>query len=158
MSLIIKDMPTFKEIELKRGPFMGLDYGQKYIGLSISDPARTLAVPKTILYSQEMKKNLQAVLSVSEEYNISALVVGWPVHMSGEKSQMCDRVENFVRILSAQVNCPIFLLDERCSSKTTWSLPDVSEKRSRKSKKPDFREDDLAATVLLQGFLDLYKS
>ena len=130
---------------------LGLDYGRKRIGLSISDENACLASPLPFYKRVYLRKDLYALATIAKEQHAGTLVIGLPLNMDGTKGKMAREVEAFARELQAVVKRPVELYDERLSSAEAERV--LLEGHVKRQKRRQLR-DGLAATVILQGFLD----
>jgi len=140
------------------GRFMGIDYGTKRIGVSISDENRTLAFPKEIILNDSSTFNNLG--DIIKKENIKQIVIGESVDFSGKLNALSGRIEVFILELKEKFNLPIYKQKEFLTS--------VEARRSKDSKK-DFnqaqshskvkqiksgRVDASAAALILQRYLD----
>jgi putative holliday junction resolvase len=116
---------------------MGIDVGERRIGVAISDATRTLARPLTDL--------------AAEDDSVSTIVVGLPVRLDGSASEQTSRVTAFVAALKKKISVPVVTVDERLSSVEAESRIAVTSKDWRERKK---KLDAAAAAVILQDYLD----
>jgi putative holliday junction resolvase len=123
---------------------LGIDYGEKRIGLAISDESATFARELTILSPKEFWESIRNTIGENE---IKQIVLGWPLNMSGEMTEKTREVESFKLRLEKETALPVEIIDERLSSQMAQA--------SRGSKKD---LDSLAAQILLQNFLDKNKN
>jgi putative Holliday junction resolvase len=139
---------------------MGIDLGQRRIGLAISDATATLARPlKTIERNASDEQAADALSSAIEATNaelggedaIGCLVVGLPTRLDGSPSEQTARVRKMVALLSIRIAVPIVLQDERLSSHEAEERLAVWEKDWKKRKA---RLDAASAAVILQDYLD----
>jgi putative Holliday junction resolvase len=136
---------------------VGLDIGEKRIGMAISDLTGTLARPLGVLHPAGLEVDALDVVSreitrlAEEEDGVRAIVVGLPRRLDGSPTEMTPRVEKFATQLRARTNLSVTLQDERLSSVEAESRLAVRDKdwRSRKAKL-----DAAAAAVILQDYLD----
>ena len=136
---------------------VGLDVGEKRIGIAISDLTGTLARPLGVLRPSGLELDALDVVAreiarlAAEEDGVSAIVVGLPRRLDGSPTEMTPRVERFARQLESKTSLPVALQDERLSSREAESRLAVRDKdwRSRKAKL-----DAAAAAVILQDYLD----
>jgi putative Holliday junction resolvase len=142
---------------------MGIDLGQRRIGLAVSDATATLARPlKTIERSASDEQAADALSRAIEATNaelggedaISCLVVGLPTRLDGSPSDQTARVRKMVALLATRVAVPIVLQDERLSSHEAEERLAIREKDWRKRKA---RLDAASAAVILQDYLDAAK-
>lgn len=119
--------------------YLGIDWGEKRIGLALADEETCLALPfKTVA-------NLNELLTVIEEEEIDEIVIGSPKKMSGEAANNPLWL-NFVENLKAKGGKPVVFLDERLSSLAADALGG--------QKKEVASRDEIAATIILQDYLD----
>lgn len=137
---------------------IGIDFGLKRIGLSISDPGNTFALAlKTVqCFPKDLKKTVDSLLQelAKEDLSlekISQFVVGYPIHLSGNKSDMCKHIDEFAKILQDKTEISVHLADERLTSKAAESLlSPLSLNRKKRSQCVDV----VSATIILQSFID----
>jgi putative Holliday junction resolvase len=130
------------DLELKI--YLGVDWGEKRIGLALGDSETGLATPfKTV-------SDIQALVKTAAEENADILVVGQPIKMRGIKDGLAMNFLTFVEDLKSRLpDKEIVLVDERLSSKAADALPGGGLKASR---------DEVAAMLILQDFLDKSKN
>jgi putative Holliday junction resolvase len=137
--------------------FVGLDIGEKRIGVAVSDVSGTLARPLGVLRPSGLDVDALDVVSTeiarlaAEEDGLGEIVIGLPRRLDGSPSDMTPRVEHFARRLQTKTSLPITLQDERLSSREAESRLALRDKdwRSRKA-----RLDAATAAVILQDYLD----
>ena len=133
------------------GRLLAIDYGEKRLGLAISDPNQIISKPlKTLILSdsQHIYNELEKIIS---DYEIQKLIIGLPIGMDGKNTQQTSKVEAFKENLQNKIGIPIILFDERLSS--------VSAKKSLisqgiKTGHNKSKIDQTAAAIFLQHFLD----
>ncbi len=123
---------------------LGIDYGEKRIGLAVSDESLTLARELEILSPNEFWKQ---ILNLIKEHNLNLIVLGWPLNMSGEQTEKTKEVENFKLKLENKTGLKVEVMDERLSSQMAGNLPGGRKK-----------VDSLAAQIILQNYLDKQKA
>jgi putative Holliday junction resolvase len=138
------------------GRIIGLDIGERRIGVAVSDPTGTLARPVTTLRTTGLDGNalqvsLAEVTRLAEDDPLEAIVVGLPRRLDGSPNAMTPRVERFAARLRDRVQVAVFLQDERLTSMEAESRLAEREKdwRARKA-----QLDAAAAAVILQDYLD----
>ena len=136
---------------------VGLDVGERRIGVAVSDVTGTLARPLGVLRATGLAADAVQVAAAEiarlagEEDGVASIVVGLPRHLDGTPSDMTPRVEQFARQLEARIALPVVLQDERLSSREAESRLALREKDWRVRKE---RLDAAAAAVILQDYLD----
>ncbi|MFZ5943349.1 MAG: Holliday junction resolvase RuvX [Bacillota bacterium] len=130
---------------------MGLDVGEKRIGIAVSDPLKITAQSIETLNRENLKKDINYILKLAQEYNVEELVVGLPKNMNGTIGPQAEKVKEFVEHLLRIKGIKVKYIDERLSTvaaEKTLISGDVSRKKRKQV------IDKLAATVILQTYLD----
>lgn len=127
---------------------LGIDYGEARVGIALSDPMQIIASAREIIEHQNDDEFvIKAILEIIDAEKVSKVIVGLPLNMNGSIGFQAERVYQFIDSLKKQTDIPIFLEDERESSKKVKEiLKDIKSK--------DQRIDDRAAAVILQNYLD----
>ncbi len=133
------------------GPLLGLDYGTKRIGFAMCTPEQTMAVPLENYDRRNEAIDTKHVQALCEEYRLVGIVVGLPVHTDGTESHMSRQVREYGEKLRDATGRPLVFWDERYTSHAAEESLIAMEQSSRTWKG---RVDMLAATILLQSFLD----
>lgn len=133
------------------GVLLGLDYGTKRIGIALSTPEQTLACPLETYTRRNKQLDALHIRQLTADYRVVGLVVGLPVHMSGDEGGKAREARAFGKWLGDETGCPVCYWDERfTSSMAEEHLQAVSLTK----KKRDKARDALAAQLILQSFLD----
>ncbi|MFW5981312.1 MAG: Holliday junction resolvase RuvX [bacterium] len=133
---------------------MGLDYGDKTIGIAISDKMGWTAQNKGVIRRQNLTVDLEELKEYMEEYQVEEIVVGLPLNMDGSKGKRVEKTQDFINFLKKRIDLPIKVWDERLSSKQAESIlleADLSRKKRKKV------IDQVAAAIILQSYLDANK-
>jgi len=133
------------------GRLLGIDYGDRRIGISTSDTMGMVATPKKTIHYTSQKAAISEIAELIKELEISKIIVGLPLHMSGEEGELVDKVRAFVEKLKTKTEMPIELWDERLSSAQAQAT--MHEMNVRQEKKKQL-VDQLAAQLILQSYLD----
>jgi putative Holliday junction resolvase len=136
---------------------IGLDVGERRIGVAISDGTGTLARPVGTLRPAALDQRAVQMATdevarlAAEDGGVDAIVVGLPRRLDGTPTEMTSRVETFAERLRIRTGLPVTLQDERLTSREAESLLARREKdwRARKA-----RLDAAAAAIILQDYLD----
>ncbi len=140
---------SFKNIP-KQGRILGIDYGEKSVGVSITNLSQSIANPFTQIATHEIFGN-QGILTLINQERAVAIVFGWPIYMDGSHSPMCEKVSHVAKVIhDLYPNLPIFGWDERLTSKETDNF--LGSVFSSFSKKQD-KKDKVAASLILSSFL-----
>jgi putative Holliday junction resolvase len=133
------------------GRILGIDYGTKRIGVAVSDPMRIIAQGLTTL---ECKSTAQAIVRIKEiiaDYGVTAAVVGYPLTLAGGQSSTTKKAKEFSKVLEAELQLHVGLMDERFTSKLAiGAMRDMGKSASRNKG----MVDKIAAAIMLQTYLD----
>ncbi len=130
---------------------MGLDIGKKTIGVALSDPAGITAQPVTTIKRTTLSKDMEEVLGLAAEHEVTSIVAGLPLNMDGSRSPQTEFVLKFLEKLKERTDMPVKTWDERLSTVAVERLLIEGEMRREKRKEV---VDKLAAAYILQGYLD----
>ena len=132
--------------------YLGLDIGDRTIGIAVSDPLGLTAQGVETIRRKNLEKDLARLGELMEQYETRSLVSGYPKNMNGTEGDRCEVVKAFLEKVKKQYpDVEIALWDERLSTvATTRALleGDVSRKKRKKV------IDKMAAVFILQGYLD----
>ncbi|MBI2104902.1 MAG: Holliday junction resolvase RuvX [Candidatus Omnitrophica bacterium] len=130
---------------------LGLDVGDRRIGIAVSDPLGLTAQRVSVLERRGMSRDLEAVQALAEQYGASAVVVGLPLTMRGERGVQAGKVTAFAEALRRRVAVPVEFVDERLTTvQGARALRETGA--SRRARKAAI--DQVAAQLILQDFLD----
>jgi len=132
------------------GRVLGLDLGDARIGVAISDDRQRIAVPLGTVRTGA-PADVKAIADLVHGHGVTLVVIGHPLHLSGEAGERAHHAERFAEALDAFLDVPVLLQDERLSS--------VEADRALREAGASGRErrrtvDRSAATVILQAWLD----
>ena len=132
------------------GRVLGLDLGDARIGVAISDDRRRIAVPLGTVRTGA-PGDVKAIADLVHGHDVTLVVIGHPLHLSGEAGERAHHAERFAEALDAFLDVPVLLQDERLSS--------IEADRALREAGASGRErrrtvDRSAATVILQAWLD----
>jgi putative Holliday junction resolvase len=134
------------------GRVLGVDVGTVRVGLALSDPTGTLASPLETLRRAKNNSDLDRLAALVAEHEVTEVVVGEPVHLSGASGASAADAGNYAQELADRIpDVPVILIDERLSTVTAASHLREGGIDSRKQR-PVI--DQAAAVVILQQFLD----
>ena len=137
---------------------LGIDFGERRIGLALSDPTETLATPLPTLKRRAGKRPpWKELTEIVQARGVGALVIGLPLGLDGEETEWCRAVRDFGTTLSERMGLPVHYVDERMTSvraeRAIRSLGLPKKKREEKG-----RIDAAAAVLILQHWLDSHRS
>lgn len=136
------------------GRILGIDFGERRVGLAISDPTATIAQPLPPLTRRPGKRPpVEAIARIAEQHEATGIVIGLPLTLEGEESEWTRTVRAFGERLAERTGLPVHYVDERLTSvraeRAVRSLGLPKRERERKD-----RVDTAAAMLLLQAYLD----
>ena len=149
-------MPVLDPLALKAAlprnrRLLGLDLGEKTIGLAISDGSLTVATPLETVRRSKFTADAARLIAVCTERQVGGLVVGLPVDMHGGEGPRCQSVRQFAANLLEKIDLPLAFWDERLSTvAVTRAMIDADMSRARRGQVVD----KAAAAYILQGLLD----
>ena len=127
---------------------LGLDIGDKRIGVALSDPQGILASPLTIIDRSDEGACIKSIIDIIEQNQVGKIIAGLPFSMDGSIGKQADKVKTFVEELRSHTEVPVEFRDERLSTVSAKRLM-LMVGKSRKT-----RDDAVAAAFILQGYLD----
>ena len=131
---------------------LGLDVGDRRIGLAISDPNGKIAVPLRVLRRVALEQDIAAIAALVKAEEVERVVAGLPLRLDGSVGSQAESVQEFVRRLLPAVGVPVTLWDERFSSVQADELLRHDDRRASRRGKAE--QDALAAAIILQAYLD----
>jgi putative holliday junction resolvase len=135
---------------------IGLDLGERRIGVALSDSAGTLATPYEVLTrSGDRERDRARLVALLDETGAELIVVGLPLSLDGSRGPAARQVEGEVEELRAQLGVPVELWDERLSTVEAERRLRAAGVRGRRRRHV---VDQVAATVILQSWLDANRS
>lgn len=133
---------------------IGLDIGERRIGVSVSDPEKKVATGLKTLERKSIKEDINNIESIIKDYQIEEIVLGYPKNMDGSMGDTAKKVLNFGEELRNFIDLKITFWDERV---TTLEAEKALIKRGVRRKKRKKVIDTLSAILILQNYLD-YKN
>jgi putative holliday junction resolvase len=133
---------------------LAVDYGRKRIGLALSDELGLTAQPLATLVRVNRQTDLRRLREACRAHGVAHIIVGHPLHMTGDAGEMADEAARFAARLEKETGIGVELVDERL---TSWEAKQtIAETHSSASSKKRRRKplDDVAAAVLLRDYLE----
>ncbi|MES2221202.1 MAG: Holliday junction resolvase RuvX [Acidobacteriota bacterium] len=130
---------------------LGLDHGARRIGVAISDELGLTAQPLMTLVHSNARNDLRSIGRLLRRYGCREIVIGWPIHLSGDRSPRAIAAEKFGNSLRKEFNLPVHLWDERMSTAEAHRHLDELGRGARDRKDVI---DQIAAVLILQSWLD----
>lgn len=131
---------------------LGLDYGEKRVGLALSDPLGITAQPLLQISRESDAQLINEIEQIIESHAVDQIIVGLPISLSGNDSPQTKRTRRFISKLRKRLNIKVDQWDERLSTEEAdRALRDMEIPPSARKN----RRDVVAAQIILQGYLDL---
>ena len=137
---------------------MGLDFGSKTCGVAVSDPLLITAQGVEIIRrdaANKLRKTLARIEELIEEYEVEEIVLGYPKNMNDTEGERVELTKEFKEKLERRTGLEVVLWDERLTTVAADRL--MMEAGVRRENRTDY-VDQIAATFILQGYLDLKKN
>jgi len=131
---------------------MGLDMGDRRIGVALGDPGGMLATPLTIVVrGEDEETDCRAIADLITQNQVDMVIVGLPYNMDGSLGQQAEKVKAFMSVLSGYITVSVAFRDERLSTVSARRMMRAAGGKKGKEKAHD---DAIAAAIILQGYLD----
>jgi putative Holliday junction resolvase len=134
---------------------LGLDMGERRVGVAISDPTGTVARPLQALVRGSREEDFAAIAALVTEHDVGLVVVGQPLSLDGTQGPQARRVTRYAEALAAHLPVRVVLWDERF---TTVAADEILRqdrgKKERQRARATGELDAIAAAVILQSYLD----
>jgi len=135
---------------------IGLDVGERRIGVAVSDPDASFALPLRSLDGRQPRIAMDEIAGLVRDHNAEGVVIGLPLSLGGDDSAQTESVRDFADELEHHLSLPVYLWDERFS--TQEAMRRVSDSnprgRNRKTRQVEADTDAIAASIILQAYLD----
>lgn len=130
---------------------LGIDYGEKRIGIAVSDEMGMVARPLTTIRHTRIDRDCASIRRLVEELGVERVIVGYPITLGGKESVQCIYVARFIDALALRLGVPVMRWDESMSTKEAEEILIESDMGRARRKKV---VDRLAAAIILQEYLD----
>ncbi len=130
---------------------LGLDYGEKRIGVAVCDELGLTAQGLPTLIRKTKKHDLEILSRLIQNYAVERIVIGYPLRLDGSEGIQCEKVNRFARLLDKTFSLPVVKWSETLSTKEAEEILISSGVRWQKRKE---KVDQLAACLILQNYLD----
>lgn len=134
----------------KPGRILALDVGNRRIGLAVTDALGITAQGLRTLERTSKRRDMETLKKIARKYEVAEVVVGRPVHLSGDASKQSGKVEKFAQELGEALELPIHFSDERL---TSWEAHAMLDREGLNREEKKGKVDQIAATLILQGYL-----
>ncbi len=149
--MVIESINEFYSLLNKDQAILAIDYGSKKIGTAISTPDHKMAMPYSIITLDKEHEKINKINDIITQNNICAIVIGLPLNMDGSTSAQTNIVKKFVDKIAKKLQLPIFLQDERLTSKAANNLLKIM---GLNRKQRNQKDDMTAASLILETTLN----
>lgn len=150
--MAIVDLTELPNTAPARSPLVGLDLGEKTIGVAVSDTSRTVASPLELIRKTKFTDDANALFKLMESRGAGGIVIGLPVNMDGTEGPRCQSSRAFARNVLRLRDVPIAFWDERLSSAAVNRVL-IDEHDITRARRGEV-VDKMAAAWILQGALE----
>ena len=133
---------------------LGLDYGDRRIGVAVSDELGITARGLATIVRRGLKRDLDELERMIGACGAEKIVIGFPVRLDGTAGIQCEKVDRFIRALEKRFTLPVERWDESLS---TWEAEEILSEALVNRKKRKAVVDRLAASIILQDYLNKQK-
>lgn len=130
--------------------YLAIDYGNKKVGIALSDATGIIARPLTTIF----KEHIEKITDLITENNVNAIVIGLPLDSQGSMSAQVKRVLNFIKLLKKDIPADIKIFKVNESDSTSAAKNILLQNYSKKRRRIRGMDDAIAAAVFLQSFLN----
>ena len=130
---------------------LGLDYGEKRIGVAVCDELGMTAQGLGVIARKNKQRDLEAIAHYVQLYGVEKIVIGYPLRLDGTVGIQCEKVDRFIRALASLFPVPIIRWDETLTTRDAEEILRIANVREKKRKA---LVDKIAAGMILQGYLD----
>lgn len=149
--MIFEEISAFAAALPRAGAVAGLDFGEKTIGIAVSDSRRSVATPNMTIRRKKFTQDAEALLTLCRAREVTGLILGLPRNMDGTEGPRCQKTRAFARNLTGLTDLPITYWDERLTTVAAErALLEADTSRARRAE----LIDQVAAGLILQGALD----
>ncbi len=152
--MIATTLQEFFQLLSINKPIIAIDHGEKKIGIAISNQEQTISMPLKTIYAIKEQDKINAILELISTYSVCAIVLGLPISLNGNYSDQTNITLKFGEKFSLSTNLPIYLQDERLTSKLANNLlKSIGISRRKRNQK----DDAIAASLILETTLNSMK-
>ncbi|MFK7804924.1 MAG: Holliday junction resolvase RuvX [Anaerolineae bacterium] len=136
-------------------PWLGIDLGEKRIGIALSDGLKIAAQPHSTIQRTSRKADFEKFGKLAKEHNVSLLVIGLPLHLNGDEGAMAKWARDYGGALGEALGVPVVFQDESLTSEmAAGAMAEAGYSR----KKMKGKLDAVAAALILQSYMDAIKN
>ena len=130
---------------------LAIDYGRKRIGLALSDELQLTAQPLAVIKRANRREDIRRLRDICRKQGVARILVGHPLHISGEAGEMADEAARFAARLRKELGIEVNLVDERL---TSWEAAQMIARSGSSPRRKQPSLDDVAAAIFLREYLE----
>jgi len=130
--------------------YLGIDWGEKYIGLAISDPLGVIAQGLDVIEFKNEKSFFEYLKDILQKYDIKGIVIGYPISLRGHENEKTEKIKELSKKIEEKFKIKTYLIDERF---TTMEVEKVLIEANVKRKDRKIIKNKQSAIIILQKFL-----
>jgi putative holliday junction resolvase len=149
--MIVSNLQEFYSNLSKGAPIIAIDYGNKKTGVAISNQEQSFAMPFRQINIADVSKQIREIIVLMTTHKVCGAVIGLPIDTNGLDTEQTKIVRNFATVIASLVDVPIYLQDERFTSKAADNL---LKSMGIKRKERNAQDDSVAASIILQDTIN----
>jgi len=135
---------------------LGIDWGDKKMGVAISDPMNIIARGVGVFYGEE-KEKIEKLKEIVDRFNVELIVLGFPLSLSGEIGKQAEKILKVKEKIETTLKIKVELVDERFTTKIANTPIKKSKEKRKKGRKKVLDDDTSSAIIILNSFLERLK-
>lgn len=152
--MIVSNLQEFYNSLSEGAPIIAIDYGNKKTGVAISNQEQSFAMPFKQMNLPNISNLIQEIIALVTTHKVCGIVIGLPIDTNSLETEQTKQVRNFAEQVATQTNIPIYLQDERFTSKVADNL---MKSIGLKRKERNSHDDSVAASIILQDTINSMK-
>jgi len=132
---------------------LGIDWGDKKMGVAISDPMNIIARGVGVFYGEE-KEKIEKLREMVDRFNVELIVLGFPLSLSGEVGKQAEKILKVKEKIETTLKIKVELVDERFTTKIANTPIKKSKEKRKKGRKKVLDDDTSSAIIILNNYLE----
>lgn len=132
---------------------LGIDWGDKKMGVAISDPMNIIARGVGVFYGEE-KEKIEKLKEMVDRFNVELIVLGFPLSLSGEVGKQAEKILKVKEKIETTLKIKVELVDERFTTKIANTPIKKSKEKRKKGRKKVLDDDTSSAIIILNSYLE----
>ena len=132
---------------------LGIDWGDKKMGVAISDPMNIIARGVGVFYGEE-KEKIEKLKEMVDRFNVELIVLGFPLSLSGEVGKQAEKILKVKEKIETTLKIKVELVDERFTTKIANTPIKKSKEKRKKGRKKVLDDDTSSAIIILNNYLE----